>query len=46
LLLGAVEEREAKARGLTYFKYSDDADMLAAIEQEKLKTAETAPVAQ
>jgi ferredoxin--NADP+ reductase len=40
LLLGAVEEREAKARGLTYFKYSDDEAMLAAIEQEKSKTAE------
>ena len=43
-LLGAVEEREAKARGLTYFKYSDDADMLSAIEQEKSKAAEPAPV--
>jgi len=43
-LLGTVEEREAKARGLTYFKYSDDADMLAAIEQEKSKASE--PVAQ
>ena len=43
-LLGAVEEREAKARGLTYFKYSDDAGMLSAIEEEKAKAAEPAPV--
>ncbi len=33
--LGKVEEREAKARNLTYFKYSDDADMLKAIASEK-----------
>jgi hypothetical protein len=44
LLLGAVEEREAKARGLTYFKYSDDEAMLAAIEQEKSKASEETPV--
>jgi hypothetical protein len=44
-LLGAAEEREARARSLTYFKFSDDADMISAIEQEKSKTAETAPVA-
>jgi ferredoxin/flavodoxin---NADP+ reductase len=43
-LLAAVEEREAKGRGVTYFKYSDDSDMLAAVAQEKLKTAEPAPV--
>ena len=43
-LLGAVEEREAKARGLTYFKYSDDSDMLSAIEQEKSKSSEPAPL--
>jgi ferredoxin/flavodoxin---NADP+ reductase len=45
-LLGAVEEREAKARGLNYFKFSDDDAMLNAIEGEKenlLKNA--APVA-
>jgi ferredoxin/flavodoxin---NADP+ reductase len=42
-LLGAVEEREAKARGLSYFKYSDDCAMLKAIEQEKAKAAEPAP---
>ena len=43
-LLGAVEEREAKARALAYFKYSDDSDMLCAIEQEKSKSSEPAPV--
>jgi ferredoxin/flavodoxin---NADP+ reductase len=46
-LLGAVEEREAKTRGLNYFKFSDDEAMLNAIEGEKensLKSA--APVAQ
>jgi ferredoxin--NADP+ reductase len=43
-LLGVVEEREAKARGLTYFKYSDDSDMLSAIEQDKSKSSEPAPV--
>jgi ferredoxin--NADP+ reductase len=37
-LLGKAEEREAKERGLNYFKYSDDGAMLAAIEQEKSKT--------
>ena len=34
-LLGKVEEREAQSRGLTYFKFSDDDEMLSAIEQEK-----------
>jgi ferredoxin/flavodoxin---NADP+ reductase len=43
-LLGAVEEREAKARGLAYFKYSEDSDMLSAIEQERAKSSEPAPV--
>jgi ferredoxin--NADP+ reductase len=38
-LLGKVEEREARARNLTYFKYSDDADMLKAIEAEKPEAA-------
>jgi ferredoxin--NADP+ reductase len=39
--LGAAEEREARSRGLNYFKFSDDADMLSAIEQEKSMTPET-----
>jgi len=34
-LLGKAEEREAQARAVTYFKYSDDEVMLSAIEQEK-----------
>jgi ferredoxin/flavodoxin---NADP+ reductase len=34
-LLGKAEEREAQARGLAYFKFSDDDVMLSAIEQEK-----------
>jgi ferredoxin--NADP+ reductase len=37
-LLGKVEEREAQVRGLTYFKYSADPDMLKAIAEEKNKT--------
>jgi ferredoxin--NADP+ reductase len=40
LRLGAAEEREARSRGLTYFKFSDDAEMLSAIEQEKSKVPE------
>jgi hypothetical protein len=35
--LAAAEEREARSRGLNYFKFSDDAEMLSAIEQEKSK---------
>jgi len=34
-LLGKVEEREAKQRGLVAFKHSDDESMLNAIEKEK-----------
>jgi len=34
-LLGKVEEREAKQRGLVAFKYSDDESMMSAIEKEK-----------
>ncbi len=33
--LAQVEEREAKARGLVSFKYSDNSEMLFAIAQEK-----------
>jgi ferredoxin--NADP+ reductase len=36
-LLGRVETREAQARGLTYFKHSDDESMLKAIREEKSK---------
>jgi ferredoxin--NADP+ reductase len=36
-LLGRAEEREAKERGIPWFKYSDDEKMLAAIEEEKAK---------
>jgi ferredoxin--NADP+ reductase len=35
LTLGKVEEREAKARNLVSFKYSDNSEMLEAIAQEK-----------
>jgi serine/threonine-protein kinase RsbW len=35
--LGKVEESEAKRRGLTHFKFNDDASMLAAIEREKAR---------
>jgi hypothetical protein len=35
--LAKVEEGEAKRRGLTHFKFNDDASMLAAIEQEKAR---------
>lgn len=45
-LLGAVEERTARARALNYFKFSDDAAMLAAIEREKSKSETAAPVGQ
>jgi ferredoxin--NADP+ reductase len=38
-LLGKVESREAQARGLGYFKYSDDESMLNAIVGEKAKGA-------
>ncbi|MGI9102839.1 MAG: FAD-dependent oxidoreductase [Terriglobales bacterium] len=34
-LLGKAEEKEAQARNLTYFKYSDDTSMLRAITREK-----------
>lgn len=45
-LLGAVEEREAKSRGLNYFKFSDDDAMLSAIEREKENSLNNAaPVA-
>ena len=34
-LLAKAEEKEAQARNLTYFKYSDDTSMLRAITREK-----------
>ncbi|HET7186010.1 MAG TPA: FAD-dependent oxidoreductase [Terriglobales bacterium] len=37
-LLGKAEEKEAQARNLTYFKYSDDTSMLRAITREKNST--------
>jgi ferredoxin--NADP+ reductase len=41
-LLAKTEEREAQARGIAYFKFSDDEVMLSAIENEKAASA--APV--
>jgi ferredoxin--NADP+ reductase len=38
-VLSKAEEREAQARGLTYFKYSDDETMLRVIEEEIRKGA-------
>lgn len=38
-LLAKAEEREAKARGVQFFKYSDDEAMLAAIEEFKTQGA-------
>jgi len=38
-LLGRAEEKIAKERGLSWFKFSDDEMMLAAIEEEKAKVA-------
>ena len=40
MLLGQAEEREAKARGLGYFKYSDNRAMLQAIERERVEKGE------
>ena len=37
-LLAKAEEKEAQARDLTYFKYSDDTSMLRAITREKSST--------
>jgi len=37
-LLQRAEEQEAKQRGLSWFKYSDDEAMLAAIEELKVKS--------
>lgn len=37
--LAKAEEREAKARGVQFFKFSDDETMLAAIEQQKSQGA-------
>ena len=39
LTLARVEEREARARDLVSFKYSDNRAMLNAIKQEKAATA-------
>jgi ferredoxin--NADP+ reductase len=36
--LGQAEQRIAQERGLTYFKFADDASMLEAIEEEKTKS--------
>ena len=44
-LLGKAEEREAQARGVNYFKYSDDEVMLSAIKQEKSTSAPARGVA-
>jgi len=41
-LLARAEEREAQARGATYFKFSDDDVMLSTIEQER--SASSVPV--
>lgn len=38
-LLAKAEEREAKARGVQFFKFSDDEAMLAAIEELKTQSA-------
>jgi ferredoxin/flavodoxin---NADP+ reductase len=38
--LAAAEENEARARGLAWYKFSDDQAMLSAIEQEKSKSPE------
>jgi ferredoxin--NADP+ reductase len=38
-LLAKAEEREGKARGVQYFKFSDDEAMLEAIEGQKSETA-------
>lgn len=38
-LLAKAEEREAKARGVQFFKFSDDEAMLAAIEELKTESA-------
>jgi len=35
--LARAEEKQARERGLPWFKFSEDEDMLAAIEQEKAK---------
>lgn len=37
--LAKAEEREAKARGAQFFKYSDDEAMLSAIEEQKTQRA-------
>jgi ferredoxin/flavodoxin---NADP+ reductase len=34
-LLTAAEEREARSRGLAWYKYSEDEAMLSAIEEQK-----------
>jgi len=39
--LYTAEENEAKARGLSWFKFSDDDEMLSVIEQMKANCAET-----
>ena len=39
--LRAAEEQEAGRRGVAFFKFSDDEEMLAAIEQAKAAAAGT-----
>lgn len=41
-VLGAVEEREAAARGANYFKFSDNEAMLTAIERERQNSEKNA----
>jgi hypothetical protein len=38
--LYSAEESEAKARGLSWFKFSDDDEMLSAIERAKASSPE------
>jgi ferredoxin--NADP+ reductase len=45
-LLALAESREAQARGLSYFKYSDDESMLRAIAEEKAKVKVNGAVAE
>ena len=37
--LAKAEEREAQSRGVAYFKFSDDIEMLSAVEREKSASA-------
>jgi ferredoxin--NADP+ reductase len=44
-LLGRAEEKQAKERGIPWFKFAEDEVMLAAIEEEKAKVATSSSVA-